>query len=76
MATATTPTRSARLGASFRAARNGAGLSVRQVAGRVGISHTSVSLWERGQRDLAEDTYQALTDALADYLAGKWQVAA
>lgn len=67
---ATTATRPAALGSTFRAAREGAGLSVRQVAARAGRSHATVSRWERGERDIAEETYQRLMQVLQDHLAG------
>lgn len=59
-------------GESFRAIREGAGLSVRALAQRADISHTSISRWERGERDISDTTYQHLTAALADYMAGRW----
>lgn len=70
MPTSETPTRPAELGATFRSARLGAGVSVRDMAKRAGITHATLSLWERGDRAIAEDTYQRLMDALADVLAG------
>ena len=71
MPTPTTPT-STSAGPAFRAARVGAGLGVRALAGYVKKSHATISLWERGQREISPATYQLLTDALADYLAGTW----
>lgn len=62
----------ASLGPIFRSTRTAAGISVRAVASRAGLSHTSVSRWERGEREISEATYQHLTTALADYLAGRW----
>lgn len=76
MGTSTTATppgaRPAALGPTFRAARLGAGLSVRSLANAAGISHTSLSRWERGERDISESTYQHLTLTLGEYVAGKW----
>lgn len=72
MGTSTTATRPAELGRTFRSARVGAGLSIRTLAGRAGINHTTLSRWERGEREIAETTYQHLTQALADYMAGRW----
>ena len=72
MPTSTTPTRSAALGGTFRAARVGAGLPIRSLAKRADVTHSTISRWERGQRDISESTYQHLSLALADYLAGKW----
>ena len=72
MATSTNPTRSAEQGATFRSAREGAGLPIRSLASRAGIDHSSISRWERGERDISEATYQHLPLALADYIAGRW----
>ena len=54
----------------FRVARLAAGASVRSVAARAGITHSTLSRWERGEREVAEDTYDALTQALADLMNG------
>ena len=54
----------------FRVARLAAGASVRAVAARAGITHSTLSRWERGEREIAEDTYDALTQALADLMNG------
>lgn len=72
MATTTTPTSTA-AGPAFRAARVGAGLGVRELAAYVRRSHSTISRWERGERDIAPGTYDLLTDALSDYLAGTWK---
>ena len=61
-----------RPGETFRAARQGAGLTVRALAERAGIDHSTVSRWERGEREISETTYQHLSLALADYMAGRW----
>jgi transcriptional regulator with XRE-family HTH domain len=52
--------------------RLGAGLSVRALAARAGISHPTVSRWERGEREISDTTYEHLTRTLADYMAGRW----
>jgi transcriptional regulator with XRE-family HTH domain len=70
--TPTNPVRSGAQGRSFRAARQGAGLSVRSLAERAEISHSTISRWERGEREISETTYQHLTLTLADYMAGRW----
>ena len=70
--TTTNPVRSGVEGRSFRAARQGVGLAVRALAERAEISHSTISRWERGEREISETTYQHLTHALADFLAGKW----
>lgn len=72
MAPPTTPTKAAELGPTFRAARRGAGLTVRALAQRAEISHTTISRWERGERDISIATYEHLSLALADYMAGRW----
>lgn len=72
MPTTTTPT-STSAGPAFRAARVGAGLGVRALATYVRRSHSTISLWERGQREISPATYELLTDALSDYLAGTWK---
>lgn len=64
--------KAAELGPTFRAARVGAGLSVRALAEAAGISHTSLSRWERGERDISDSTYQHLSLTLGHYLAGRW----
>ena len=67
MSTTTTPTSR---GTVFRVARLAAGASVRAVAARAGITPSTLSRWERGEREIAEDTYDALTQALADLMNG------
>ena len=70
MPTPTTPPN--RPGKTFRAARQGAGLSVRALADRADINHSTVSRWERGERQISETTYQHLANALADFMANRW----
>lgn len=69
MPQATDPTTA---GATFRAAREGAGLSVRALAARADVSPTTISRWERGEREIAPVTYEHLTQSLADFMAGRW----
>lgn len=76
MPTSTSATRGVEVARNFRAAREGADLSLRALAAHTGLSHNHISLWERGHRDIAEATYQTLTDALAAFMAGKWGRAA
>lgn len=71
MTTPTTST-SAESGAEFRAARQGAGLPLRALATEAGINHSTLSRWERGEREISTSTYEHLSHTLADYLAGKW----
>jgi transcriptional regulator with XRE-family HTH domain len=68
MPTPTTAT-NADVGAMFRAARTAAGVGVRTLADRAEVSHTTISRWERGERDIAASTYEHLTLALADLIA-------
>lgn len=56
----------------FRAARAGAGLSARSLATEAGVSHSTLSRWERGEREVSLSTYEHLSRTLADYLAGEW----
>ena len=56
----------------FRASREGAGLPLRALARRADISPATISRWERGERDIAEQTYEHLTTALAEFMAGRW----
>lgn len=59
-------------GPDFRAARRGAGLAVRTLADESGVSHSTISRWERGERAISASTYAHLTRTLADFMAGKW----
>jgi transcriptional regulator with XRE-family HTH domain len=52
----------------FRGMRITAGVSVRAIAARVGIDHSTVSRWERGERDVADATVDRLLQALADLM--------
>ena len=65
-----TPSTPTSRGTVFRVARQAAGVSVRSVASRAGITHSTLSRWERGEREVAENTYDALTQALADLMNG------
>lgn len=67
----TTPT-SPHVGGEFRAAREGAGVALRALADEAGIDHSTLSRWERGERQISTSTYEHLSHTLADYLAGKW----
>lgn len=70
--TTATPARSAEQGRAFREARLGAGLDIRKLATRAEVNHSTISRWERGERVISEPTYQHLSLALADYVAGVW----
>ena len=52
--------------------REGAGLKIRPLAKRAEITHSTISRWERGEREIADVTYEHLSQTLADFLAGKW----
>ena len=52
-------------GAAIRALRTGAGLSLRQLAGAVGISHSHLVRFERGERDVSTETLTRLIHAIA-----------
>lgn len=58
-----------RIGANLRAARNGAGLTQRQLAERIGTDSFQVSRWERGANRPQDATLAALADALGVDLA-------
>lgn len=51
-------------GSEFRQVRELAGVTIRQVAADAGIHHTTVSRWERGERDISQATYARLVSAL------------
>ena len=72
MPPSTIVTNSPEAGPTFRAAREGAGVSVRAIATRAGVDHSTLSRWERGDRAISQVTYAHVTHALADYLAGLW----
>jgi transcriptional regulator with XRE-family HTH domain len=72
MPDSTIGTNSAEAGPAFRAARRGAGLSVRALARQSGVDHSTISRWERGEREISHATYEHLSLALGDYLAGRW----
>ena len=61
------------VGRAFHAMRTGAGLSGRALADRAGISHTTLSRWERGLANIGETRYQHLRAALIAYLAREWK---
>lgn len=67
-----TPTTATKAGQTFRSMREGAGLKVRTLATRAEVSHSTISRWERGEREVSDSTYEHLSRTLADYLAGKW----
>ena len=60
----------AEAGPSYRAIRVGAGIALRDVARYARVSPSTVSRWERGQRDIHHATYLRLI-AAAGHLAGR-----
>ena len=68
-----TPNRTPDIGFTFHAARTGLGISGRAIADRAGISHTTLSRWERGLANIGETRYQHLRAALIAYLAREWK---
>jgi transcriptional regulator with XRE-family HTH domain len=52
-------------GQEFRQVRELAGVTIRQVAADADIHHTTVSRWERGERDISQATYDRLVSVLA-----------
>lgn len=72
MPPATIGTNSPEAGPTFRSARKGAGLPIRALARRTDVNHSTISRWERGEREISPATYEHLSLALADYLAGRW----
>ncbi len=53
-------------GPEFRLVRELARVTIRQVATEAGIHHTTVSRWERGERDISQATYDRLVSVLND----------
>ncbi|NQY56599.1 MAG: helix-turn-helix transcriptional regulator [Ilumatobacteraceae bacterium] len=47
-------------GATIAAARREAGLSLRELAGRAGTSHSAIAAYEQGRKDPTTDTYRRL----------------
>jgi len=52
-------------GPEFRQVRELVRITIRQVAADAGIHHTTVSRWERGERDISQATYDRLVSVLA-----------
>ena len=52
-------------GQEFRAIRELARVTIRQVSADASIHHTTVSRWERGERDISQATYDRLVSVLA-----------
>jgi transcriptional regulator with XRE-family HTH domain len=52
-------------GGEFRQVRELAHVTIRQVAADADIHHTTLSRWERGQREISDATYDRLVSVLA-----------
>jgi transcriptional regulator with XRE-family HTH domain len=52
-------------GQEFRQVRELANVTIRQVAADADIHHTTLSRWERGQRDISQATYDRLVSVLS-----------
>lgn len=61
-----TPEEAITVGATMRAAREGAGLSLRETARRLGVTHATLSRFERGQRVVSAETLTRLRDVILD----------
>jgi transcriptional regulator with XRE-family HTH domain len=72
MPPAPTATSTADAGPTFRSARVGTGLTIRRLAQRAEVDYSTISRWERGERAISATTYEHLSAALADYMAGRW----
>jgi len=59
-----------KIGTRLRELRRRRGLGVRELAGRSGISHSSISLIERDRMSPSIDTLSAILDALGTTLTG------
>lgn len=55
-------------GPTFRTMRLQAGVSTRSVASRAGVTHSTLSRWERGERAVSKATEGHLAQALADLM--------
>lgn len=53
-------------GPEFRTTRVAAGVTVRALAAHVGITHPTLSRWERGERDLGPNRIPQLVAALQE----------
>jgi transcriptional regulator with XRE-family HTH domain len=52
-------------GPEFRKVRELAGVTIRQVAADADIHHSTLSRWERGERDISDATYDRLVSVLS-----------
>lgn len=66
-----TPEEAQALGRVLRAMREGVGLSIRELASRVGITHSTLSRFERGERIVSAETLARIARVIADEIAAK-----
>ena len=64
-----TSTSAASVGAALREMRQEAGIKIREMARAVGISATTLSLYERGRRPVSAETVARYARAIADEIA-------
>lgn len=62
------PTVGPERGPALRAARRGAGISLRNLAKQSGVSHTHIARFETGERPISLAKYQHLLHALGQSL--------
>lgn len=61
-----TPEQAESLGRALRAMRESVGLSARETARRIGVTHTTLLRFESGDRIIAAETLARLTRTVAD----------
>lgn len=66
-----TPEEAHALGRALRAMREAVELSIREEASRCGITHTTLSRFERGERIVSAETLARITRVIADEIAAK-----
>jgi transcriptional regulator with XRE-family HTH domain len=62
-------------GSEFRQVRELAHVTIRQVAADADIHHTTLSRWERGEREISQATYDRLVSVLSAIIAERGKVA-
>jgi len=66
-----TPEESETLGRVLRALREGVRMSLREEARRVGVTHATLSRFERGERIVSAETLARIARVVADEIASK-----
>lgn len=64
-----TPDEAQALGRVLRAMREGVGLSIREEARRVELTHSTLSRFERGERIISAETLARVARVIADEIA-------